>query len=266
MERSIAMAHEPPARMEYRLDDIDRLVLYHLGSDARNTTATEISEQLNVSAGTVRNRISQLERHGVIRGYPAHIDYERAEGFLTGLYVCSVRVSDRDQFTTRVLDIPGVVNVREVMSGDDALHVKAVGEDTTALKRIAGEIEDLGITITDEHLVQEEYHQSYQPYGPDDVAHAHPATNVVSLVGDAQVVDLTVTDDAPVAGTTLAEAKERELLDDDVLVVAIEREDEVLSANGRTRIRAGDLVSIFSPEGITDETLEGFGGIQARQP
>ncbi|WP_336037275.1 Lrp/AsnC family transcriptional regulator [Halobacterium yunchengense] len=251
--------------MDYRLDEIDRLTLYYLGSDARNTTATEIAEQVNVSAATVRNRINQLEQHGVVRGYPAHIDYERGEGLLTGLYVCSVRVSERDQLARDVLGISGVVNVRDVMSGDDGLHVKAVGEDTTSLQRIASEIENLGATIEDESLVKAEYYQPYQPYGPADATSAQPATNVLSLVGDAQVVDLTVTEDAPVAGKTLAEAKEQGLLGDDVLVVAIERADDVVSANGRTEIQPGDLVSVFSPDGVGDATLNGFGGAEAKR-
>lgn len=251
--------------MDYRLDEIDRLALYYLGSDARNTTATEIAEQVNVSAGTVRNRINQLEQHGIIRGYPAHIDYERADGLLTGLYICSVSVSERDHLARKILDISGVVNVRDVMSGDDGLHVKVVGEDTTSLQRIASEIENLGVAIEDESLVKEEYHQPYHAYGPADATHTQPATNVLSLVGDAQVVDLTVTEDAPVAGRTLAEAKEQGLLGEDVLVVAIERGDNVVSANGRTEIRPGDLVSVFSPDGIRDDTLDGFGGAAAKR-
>lgn len=250
--------------MDYRLDEIDRLTLYFLGADARNATATEIAEHLNVSGGTVRNRIKQLEQHGIIRGYPAHIDYERAEGLLTGLFVCAVSVTDRDQQAKKILEIPGVINVREVMAGDDALHVKAVGEDTRELKRIASEIENLGITITDENLIQQEYHQPYQPYGPDDASQRQPATNVLSLVGDAQVVDMAVTEDAPLAETTLAEAKQEGLLDEDTLVVAIEREDEVLPVNGQTTIHPGDVVTVFSPNGMTDETLGGFGGTTAR--
>lgn len=252
--------------MDYRLDEIDRLALYYLGADARNATATEIAEHLNVSAGTVRNRINQLEQHGIIRGYPAHIDYERADGLLTGLFICSVSVSDREKQAKKVLDVPGVVNVREVMAGDDALHVKAVGEDTRELKRIGSEIESLDITITDENLVQQEYHQPYQPYGPDDAGQRQPATNVLSLVGDAQVVDMAVTEEAPLAGTTLADAKEQGLLDEDTLVVAIEREDEVLPVNGQTEVRPGDVVTVFSPDGMTDETLEGFGGTTAHRP
>jgi DNA-binding Lrp family transcriptional regulator len=220
---------------------------------------------VNVSAGTVRNRLKQLEQHGIILGYPAHIDYERADGLLTGLFVCSASVSERDRIARNILDISGVVNVRDVMSGDDGLHVKAVGEDTTSLQRIASEIEALGVAIEDESLIKEEYHQPYQPYGPTDTEHSQPATNVLSLVGDAQVVDLTVTEDAAIAGKTLAEAKEQGLLGEDVLVVAIERGDEVVSANGRTEIRAGDLVSVFSPDGIGDRTLDGFGGAAAKR-
>lgn len=251
--------------MDYRLDEIDRLTLYYLGSDARDTTATEIAEQVNVSAGTVRNRIKQLEKHGIIRSYPAHIDYERADGLLTGLFVCSASVSERNHLAREILDISGVVNVRDVMSGDNGLHVKAIGEDTTSLQRIASEIETLGITIEDESLIKEEYHQPYQPYGPADAKHSQPATNVLSLVGDAQVVDLTVTEDAQVAGKTLAEAKEQGLLDENVLVVAIERADEIISANGCTEIRPGDLVSLFSPDGVQNDTLDGFGGTAAKR-
>lgn len=75
------------------------------------------------------------------------------------------------------------------MSGDETPHVKAVGEDTRALKCIVSEIKGLGVTITAENLVRQEYHQPYQPYGPDDATRAQPATNVLSLVGDAEVVD-----------------------------------------------------------------------------
>jgi DNA-binding Lrp family transcriptional regulator len=246
--------------MEYRLDEIDRLALYYLGADARNVTATEIAEKLSVSGGTVRNRIKQLEQHGIIQGYPAHIDYERADGLLTGLFICSVSVSEREQRAQQVLEIPGVINVREVMAGDDSLHVKAVGEDTRDLKRIGSAIENLGIDISEENLVEREYHQPYQQYGPDDAKARQPATNVLSLVGDAQVVDMVVTEEAPLSGMTLAEAKEVGLLDEDTLVVAIEREDEVLPVNGQTEVQPGDVVSIFSPEGLTEETLSGFEG------
>jgi len=61
--------------MTHRLDEIDRRILHELMTDARNTSAPMIAEDLNVSAGTIRNRIERLEEEDVIRGYTAIVDF-----------------------------------------------------------------------------------------------------------------------------------------------------------------------------------------------
>lgn len=56
----------------YRLDELDRRIVYALMRDGR-TTATSIAEDANVSGATVRNRIERLEDHDVITGYRADV-------------------------------------------------------------------------------------------------------------------------------------------------------------------------------------------------
>lgn len=245
--------------MDYRLDDIDRRILYHLVEDARDTSAPDIAGEVNVSPGTIRNRINQLEQHGVIRGYHAHVDYERADGLLTNLFMCNASASTRESLARQALEIPGVINVREIMAGAGSIRVKAVGEDTDDLSQIARQLEELGLTIEDEGLIQREYHRPYRPFGPEETSQ-QPVTSFLSLAGEAEVVDLTVTEDAPVAGKTLAEANAEGLLGDEVLVVAIERDGEMLTPKGRTTIRASDVVSLFSPEGASEEVVQTFTG------
>lgn len=245
--------------MDYRLDDIDKRILYHLARDARNTSAPDIAAEVNVSSGTIRNRIDQLEQHGIIRGYHAHVDYERAEGMLTTLFMCDVSVSEREVLGRQLLDISGVVNVREIVTGSQGhgLRVKAVGADTDDITRIGREIEDLGITIAEEVLIQREYFHPYDSYGPDETPQ-QPMTNFMSLAGDAEVVDVTVTEGAPIAGKTLADANADGLLDEDVLVVAIEREETVLTPHGETTVEPGDVVTVLSPDGMTRGIVETF--------
>lgn len=244
--------------MDYRLDDIDRRILYHLAGNARDTSAPDVAEEVNVSAGTIRNRIRQLEEHGVVRGYHAHVDYERADGLLTNLYVCDAPVSERDATARKILQVPGVVNVRDVMTGAGGLHVKAVGRDTDDLSRIARQIEGFGADIIEEDLIQREYFRPYEPFGPEDAHRNEPMTNFLSLAGEAEVVDVTVTDGAPIAGRTLAAANAAGLLDEDVLVVAIEREDAVITPKGETAIEPGDVVTVFTPEGLTPDLMDIF--------
>lgn len=80
------------------------------------------------------------------------------------------------------------------------------------------------------------------------------------LGGDAEVFEITVTENAPIAGISLQDADADGFLGDDVLVVAIERDGEILTPRGKTKIRAGDLVTVFSRQGMTSAVMAQFTG------
>jgi DNA-binding Lrp family transcriptional regulator len=56
-----------------KIDDTDRRLLHELQLDARRPN-TELAAAANVSASTIVNRLRNLERSGVIRGYHADVD------------------------------------------------------------------------------------------------------------------------------------------------------------------------------------------------
>lgn len=232
------------------LDTIDKRILYYLARDARRTSAPDITEDLDVSPATIRNRIKQLEDRGVIRGYHANIDYEQTGGKLTYLFICDTDTPRREYFAKKALDIPGVVHARELMSGRQNLHIEAVGEDKAEITRIARALSNLGCDIVDEALVQRDYHHPYQPFGPEGAA--TPESDVLGireLAGDAKVLDITVAETADAAGHTIRDLSERGVLDDNHLIVAIERDGEVITPTGTTEIRPDDLVTVFAQEG-----------------
>ncbi|WP_367176626.1 potassium channel family protein [Haloarcula rubripromontorii] len=81
-------------------------------------------------------------------------------------------------------------------------------------------------------------------------------------VGDvAEVFEITVAEEAPIAGLTLIEADKEGLLNQDTLVVAIERAgaDKPITPRGQTRIEAGDLLTVYSGTGATPEITDIFG-------
>ena len=245
--------------MESQLDEIDRRVIYELMGDARNTSAPEIAEAVDVSPATIRNRINRLEEAGVITGYHAQIDFEAADGRLTNLYLCNAPVAERESYASKVRAVPGVVNVRELMTGRRNLHVLAVGEAIDDLRRIARAISSLGIEIEDEDLVQTDSVHSYSPYGPEPAEERKTLSDFTSLAGGSEIVELTAGAGAPIVGRRLSQASRHGILDDDTLVIAIERDGMVLTPHGDTRIEDGDLVTLFSRGGIADETLNAFG-------
>jgi len=58
------------------LDDIDKKIIKVLENDAR-TSLRKISELVDVSLGTVSNRVKRMEKNGVIRGYSVILDPDK---------------------------------------------------------------------------------------------------------------------------------------------------------------------------------------------
>jgi trk system potassium uptake protein TrkA len=81
-------------------------------------------------------------------------------------------------------------------------------------------------------------------------------------IGDhAEVFEIEVEPDAPIAGMTLREANDEGLVGGDILVVAIERaaDDKPITPQGSTRVEAGDLVTVYAGTGATADVTDVFG-------
>lgn len=141
------------------LDEIDLAILHALQENARHNTNAAISERVAVSASTVGKRVAQLEDRGVIKGYRADIDYERAGFPLQVLFICTAPIAQRESLIEQTLGIGGVGSVRELMTGERNVHVHVVGSSNNDITRIARALDNLGYRVTDEILMRKEYTQ-----------------------------------------------------------------------------------------------------------
>lgn len=146
------------------LDALDRRILYRLQREARRTSSGDVAANLDVSASTVRSRIQQLEADGVIRGYHADVDYELAGYKLFTLIVCTAPIPEREELAAAAAEVPGVVEVQEVMTGDANVLVRAIGVDGDDLTRIGEELDELGLRVSDEDLVRNTYRRPYSGF------------------------------------------------------------------------------------------------------
>ncbi|WP_255196670.1 TrkA C-terminal domain-containing protein [Halorarius litoreus] len=140
------------------------------------------------------------------------------------------------------------------MSGQGNLQVKVVASDTGGLSHIARKLTNLGLAVEDEEFIQAEYHHPFHDFGPDD-DHETLRTEMEATPNDEIVV---IAEDAPVADQTLQEANRAGLIHEDLLVIAIQRGDRILTPRGNTVLKAGDRVKIFSPARIPPGALDTF--------
>ncbi|WP_227353852.1 potassium channel family protein [Haladaptatus salinisoli] len=111
----------------------------------------------------------------------------------------------------------------------------------------------IGVNVLEnpQHLIAEYLYRAVQRPSVKDFMH---------LGDNAEVFEITATKGSEIVGTTLREADERGLLGDDVLIVAIQRGQSVITPRGETEIRTGDLVTVFSKRGFAPDVMELFTG------
>jgi DNA-binding Lrp family transcriptional regulator len=139
---------------DYEPDDVDREILYALQEDARGLSSGEIAERTDASSSTVRKRIQRLESEEVVKGYSADVDYQESGYPLRMLLFCTAPIPDRGEIIEDILDIPGVVSVQELVTGERNLLVTAIGETDSDITPVAQELLDMGLTVADEVLVR----------------------------------------------------------------------------------------------------------------
>ncbi|QLG60742.1 Lrp/AsnC family transcriptional regulator [Halorarum salinum] len=155
--------------MVHDLDDVDRGILHALQANARNATAADIAHMVGTSASTVRNRIEYLEE-GVIRGYHPELDYREA-GFELHLFiVCRAPTAKRTELAERALELPGVINVREMTTGGHNIHIELVAVDSDAADEARAGIENLtDLEIVSTQIIKDLHTQPFNHFGADVV-------------------------------------------------------------------------------------------------
>ena len=136
------------------LDNIDRGILYMLQEDARNTTSEDIADKTGVSASTIRNRLERLEDNDVIRGYHPEINYEAANLPLRVMFVITAPPKQRSDIVKKLLDIRGVIDIREMVTGRRNIQTEVVGRDTSDIVRITDAIHDLGVEVESSEIMK----------------------------------------------------------------------------------------------------------------
>lgn len=111
--------------MEYEIDSLDRQLLSLLREDSRRPYL-EIARELDVSGGTIHQRMAKLKEAGIVTGSRLLIDYGKLGYNVTALV--GIRLGRAGASTTireRLLELPEIVELYYT-TGTYSLLVKVV--------------------------------------------------------------------------------------------------------------------------------------------
>ncbi len=92
------------------VDDKDLAIIRELRENGR-ASYREIAEDIDVSPGTVRNRINELQEKGIIRGYHAVIDWDKLGYDVTAIIGIEVKSRSLDQIINKLKINPNIYAV-----------------------------------------------------------------------------------------------------------------------------------------------------------
>ncbi|GAA2916369.1 Lrp/AsnC family transcriptional regulator [Streptomyces thioluteus] len=131
MANSSSSDHRAPARP---LDEIDRSILHMLQTDGR-ASIRSVAERVHVSRANAYARVNRLIDDGVIRGFGARIDQERAgqgaSAYITLKIVQNSWRTVRDKLRT----LPGAAHIA-LVSGDFDVLLLVHTKDNRALREL----------------------------------------------------------------------------------------------------------------------------------
>jgi DNA-binding Lrp family transcriptional regulator len=128
------------------LDETDRRLLAELRADGR-LTHVSLAARVGLSRSAVQERISRLERAGIIRGYTVRLSDDTPDGGVRAYLL--VRGGANHERAVKVLHGFPEVRVADSVSGDIDLVLQLHAERIEDINRVRDEVAKLpGITST----------------------------------------------------------------------------------------------------------------------
>ncbi|WP_035855914.1 Lrp/AsnC family transcriptional regulator [Cryptosporangium arvum] len=126
-------------RTEYTLDDIDWRILDELQQDGR-LSFNELGRRIHLSSPAVAERVRRLQDAGVVTGYRAVVDPQRAGYGITAFIQMRCALGSCLLRTSRAEEYPEIVEVHKLSGA----HCTILKLRVTTLAHLEGVVEQLG--------------------------------------------------------------------------------------------------------------------------
>lgn len=139
--------------MGMKVDQIDKKILELLSQDGR-MSYVDIGKELNLSRVSVRERINQLRKSGVIEKFSVMINSEKVGKTVSAFFEVDCEPGDLVEVAEALASNPSVASCYQ-MTGPSTLHMHVLVNDFAALESfINNELYALkGITRVESHIL-----------------------------------------------------------------------------------------------------------------
>lgn len=133
------------------MDDLDHRLLQLLTKDAR-TSATVLAQKLNVSRGTIQNRIDRLQHQNVIRRFTVELSAGETDTQVSAFTLIRLKAGDGKVTLQSLRRIPAILDIH-TLSGSFDLVAEVRASSLTNLDGVLDRIRTLPeVAETQSHI------------------------------------------------------------------------------------------------------------------
>ena len=143
-------------KKEKVLDDIDKEIIRILQDDARKSYR-EIQEQLQISIGTIHNRITKLKKNNIIEGYTLKLNNTKLGYKLTFLISLQIDGKYTEEILTELSEKPEICTVFNVTGEQSASLICRFKESEDVHEFLRELNEHKHVIRTNSNMVLKEY-------------------------------------------------------------------------------------------------------------
>lgn len=147
---------EPPRPPARPLDGVDRDILRLLRADGR-ASVRAVAARVHISRANAYSRLNRLLDDGVIRGFSARVDHERAGQGTSAYITLKIVQNSWRRVRKRLLELPGAAHMALVGGDFDVLLLVHTADNRTLRDLVLTRIQEIPeVTSTRTLLVFEE--------------------------------------------------------------------------------------------------------------
>ncbi|MEM3986197.1 MAG: Lrp/AsnC family transcriptional regulator [Candidatus Methanomethylicia archaeon] len=147
-------------KKEVKFDEIDMEILRMLKENSK-ITYKEIAKSMNLSVGTVYNRIKRLEEEGVIRRYTVDIDYSKMGYDLTAIIMLQVegphiieieKILAKYDENMSVYDVTGEFDITVIAKLKDREHLNKLIKEILTIPHVKRTVTSIALSVVKENF------------------------------------------------------------------------------------------------------------------
>lgn len=134
------------------LDRVDRSILRLLQQDGR-ASIRSVAERVHVSRANAYARISRMMDDGVIRGFTARVDHERAGQGASAYLTLKIVQNSWRTVREQLLELPGVAHIALVGGEFDVLLLVHTADNRALRELVLGRIQSIPQVLATQTLI-----------------------------------------------------------------------------------------------------------------